>query len=70
MQGQSYQVKTVLEQCDARKKAFLAFKESPINPLARSPRINDTKVCMILGLSNWTIWSLLHLFLTIKFPLH
>ena len=37
MQGQSYLVKTVLEQCDARMKAFLAFKESPINTLALSP---------------------------------
>ena len=38
MQGQSYQVKTVLEQYEnyARNKTFLAFKYSPGNPLGRS----------------------------------
>ena len=40
MQGQSYQVKTVLEQYNARKKTFLAFKDSPGNPLGRSPKSN------------------------------
>ena len=39
MQGQSYQVKNVLGQYDATTKTFLAFKESPGNPLSRSPRI-------------------------------
>ena len=37
MQRQSYQVKTVLEQKGARKKTFLAFKDSLGNPLSRSP---------------------------------
>ena len=36
MHGQSYLVKTVLEQCDARNKAFLAFKDTPGNPLGCS----------------------------------
>ena len=35
MQGQSYLVKTVLEHYDARNKMFLAFKDSPGNPLSR-----------------------------------
>ena len=38
MQRQSYPVKTVLEQKGARKKTFLAFKDSLGNPLSRSPR--------------------------------
>ena len=33
MEGQSYQVRTVLQQKDAGKKAFLEFKDSPRNPL-------------------------------------
>ena len=37
MQRQSYQVKTVLEKKGARKKTFLAFKDSLGNPLSRSP---------------------------------
>ena len=32
MKGQSYHVKTLLEQYDGRKKIFLAFKDSPVNP--------------------------------------
>ena len=36
MQRQSYQVKTVLEKKGARKKTFLAFKDSLGNPLSRS----------------------------------
>ena len=40
MKGQSYHVMTVLEQYDAsRKKTFLAFKDSPGNPLGRSPLV-------------------------------
>ena len=39
MQRQSYQVKTVLEQKGARKKIFLAFKDSLGYPLSRSPII-------------------------------
>ena len=39
MQRQSYQVKTVLEQKGARKKTFLDFKDSPGNPLSRSPSV-------------------------------
>ena len=37
MQRQSYQVKTVLEKKGARKKTFLAFKDSLGNPLSRTP---------------------------------
>ena len=37
MQRQSYQVKTVLEKKGARKKTFLALKDSLGNPLSRSP---------------------------------
>ena len=37
MQRQSYQIKTVLEKKGARKKTFLAFKDSLGNPLSRSP---------------------------------
>ena len=37
MQRQSYQVKTVLEQKDARRKTFLLLKGSLRNPLGRSP---------------------------------
>ena len=37
VQGQSYQVKTVLEQYNTRNKTFLAFKDSPGNPLSRLP---------------------------------
>ena len=36
MQGQSYHVKTILEQCDAREKTFLAIKDSPGDPLGHS----------------------------------
>ena len=39
MQRQSYHAKTVLEQKGARKKTFLAFKDSLGNPLSRSPNI-------------------------------
>ena len=39
MQRQSYQVKTVLEKKGARKKTFLAFKDSLGNPLSRSPLV-------------------------------
>ena len=39
MQRQSYHAKTVLEQKGARKKTFLAFKDSLGNPLSRSPYI-------------------------------
>ena len=39
MQGLSYQVKIVLEQYDARNKTFLTFKDSPGNPLGRSPPV-------------------------------
>ena len=38
MQGQSYQLKTVLEQYDARNKSFLALQDGPGNPLGRLPR--------------------------------
>ena len=38
MQGQSYKVKIVLEQYDARNKTFLAFKDTSGNPLGRSPQ--------------------------------
>ena len=40
MQRQSYQVKTVLEKKGARKKTFLAFKDSLGNPLSRSPIVS------------------------------
>ena len=40
MQRQSYQVKTVLEEKGARKKTFLAFKDSLGNPLSRSPLLS------------------------------
>ena len=36
MKGQSYLAKTILEQYDGRKKTFLAFKDSPGNPLGHS----------------------------------
>ena len=54
MQRQSYQVKTVLELKGARKKTFLAFKESLGNPLSRSPclcRI-DGQECHMLPNNN------------------
>ena len=36
MQGQTYQVKTVLEECDARDKTFLSIKDSHGKPLGHS----------------------------------
>ena len=39
MQGQSYQVKAVLEQWDAWNNTFLVFKDSPRNPLGSLPLI-------------------------------
>ena len=37
MEGQSRQAKTVLKRKDPRNKTFPAFKDSPGNPLGRSP---------------------------------
>ena len=37
--------------------------------LTVDPKVSDTKGCMTLGLSNWTISSQQNLFLKIKFPL-
>ena len=39
MQRRTYHVKTALEQKGARKKTFLAFKDSLGNPLSRSPSV-------------------------------
>ena len=38
MQGQSYQVKMVLEQYDTWEKTFLEFKDIPENPLGHLTR--------------------------------
>ena len=45
MKGQSYLAKTILEQYDGRKKTFLAFKDSPGNPLGRSPFVGNATKC-------------------------
>ena len=53
MQRQSYQVKIVLEKKGARKKTFLAFKDSLGNPLSPSPEADKARKtvreCAIVG---------------------
>ena len=44
MHEQSYHVHTVLEQYDERTKTFLAFKNTPVNALGRSPVVKEKKL--------------------------
>ena len=45
MKEQSYHVKAVL----GRKKTFLALKDSPGNPLGRSPMIKSSLTAVVLS---------------------
>ena len=53
MKRQSYQVKTVLEKKGARKKTFLAFKDSLENPLSRSPMECSRNAASLVGICDF-----------------